>query len=473
MLTKHPLKAMDIKLEGDKLSPECVQQLLKQPQGPPQLQLQPGQHLQPVPPTPQQQPQPQQMMLTQQQAQQLQASQQHMQQQQVQQIQMQQQPLQQIQMQQQLQMSQQQQQQLQPAQQQQQPQQIQQQQLQSIQLQQQPQVPQPHQMTQQQQVVTSEPQVIQQQPQQHQQQVQFIHYNGQVHAVPLGTQLPPNAQIIGTGIATTEQPPPQPQQQQQPLPTIVSSSGSFPGNVVQPYQLQQAQYPSLSQVQQPGQGQQQQQQPQANNVLPQQILSSMPQPVQQQQQQPQVSMASAIPQGGKVITVPGIPGHFVQTGPNSLIQVPPGYVFDQTNSVAVQVSQAGAGNGPVYATAPTSVAPQLQPVMSMPNGLQQPQMVTTLPNGQMIIQAGPGPVPNIISGPVSNGSGLVGPGGQIMNAQAPGGVQIRPQTPQVRIHKQFYVLFVVKKRHLLIQYINIFTTFLLFFCFCQSLLCYS
>ena len=57
MLTKHPvlskpnaLGGMDthIKLEGDKLSAECVQQLLQQ-QGPPQYQLQPGQHLQPVP----------------------------------------------------------------------------------------------------------------------------------------------------------------------------------------------------------------------------------------------------------------------------------------------------------------------------------------------------------------------------------------------------------------------------------------
>ena len=446
---------MDIKLEGDKLSPECVQQLLKQPQGPPQLHLQPGQHLQPVPPTsqPQQVPQPQPMMLTQQQAQQLQISQQQIQQQQVQQMQIQQQQLQMSQQQQQqLQPAQQQLQQLQPAQQQlqqlqpsqqqqqhqpqqlqpaqQQSQQIQQQQLQTIQLQQQP-VPQPHQMAQQQQVVTSEQQVVQQLPTQLQQQVQFIHHNGQVHAVPLGTQIPPNAQIIGTGIATSDQPQPQ----QQPQPTIVTNGSSFPSNVVQPYQLHQAQYPGLSQIQQPTQGQQHQQQPQVTTVLPQQILSSMQQSVQQppQPQQPQVSLASAIPQGGKVITVPGIPGHFVQTGPNSLIQVPPGYVFDQTNSVAVQVSQAGAGNSSVYATAPTSAGPQLQPVISMPNGLQQPQMVSTLPNGQMIVQAGPGQVANMIGGPGSNGP--VPAGGQLLNAQAPGGVQIRPQTPQVRINK--------------------------------------
>lgn len=324
MLTKHPvvskpnaLGGMDthIKLEGDKLSAECVQQLLQQ-QGPPQYQLQPGQHLQPVPVPQSQQSQAvvSSMSVSSHQQQVLSSAGQ--------------QPLQVVN---------------------------------SNNGQVQYQIPQ-QQLTQQS-TVGQQQQFMQQQPHQVQQLgMQIIQQNGQIIGLPAGAQIPPNAQLIGASAPVTSDPFPQQQ----------TATGI--------QMLQQAQYPGLPQI--PGSSQPQQ--PQATPL--QQSSAGALQQLMTVPQQQQVSMTSSIPQGGKIINVPGIPGHFVQTGPNTLIQVPPGYVFDQTNSVAVQASQASAGQ-PVT-TFSTSNGQQVYG--SMPSGVPQ-QIVGSLPNGQMIVQAATAP----------------------------------------------------------------------------------
>jgi len=59
---------------------------------------------------------------------------------------------------------------------------------------------------------------------------------------------------------------------------------------------------------------------------------------------PQLSNNPAPPQG-KIITVPGISGHFIQTGPNSLIQVPgPPVVVNQQQFIGGDASQQPLGN---------------------------------------------------------------------------------------------------------------------------------
>jgi hypothetical protein len=326
MLTKHPvvskptaLGGIDthIKLEGDKLSAECVQQLLQQ-QGPPQYQLQPGQHLQPVPQSQQSQAVVSSMPVPSNHQQVLSTAGQ--------------QPLQVVN---------------------------------SNNGQVQYQIPQ--QQSTQQPTVSQQQPFMQQLPQQVQQLgMQIIQQNGQIIGLSAGAQIPPNAQLIGASAPVTSDPFPQQQ----------TATGIQPGFQM----LQQAQYPGLPQI--PGSSQPQQ--PQATPL--QQSSAGALQQLMTVPQQQQVPMTSSIPQGGKIINVPGIPGHFVQTGPNTLIQVPPGYVFDQTNSVAVQASQASAGQ-PVT-TFSTSNGQQVYG--SMPSGVSQ-QIVGSLPNGQMIVQTGPAP----------------------------------------------------------------------------------
>jgi len=87
-----------------------------------------------------------------------------------------------------------------------------------------------------------------------------------------------------------------------------------------------------------------------------------------------------LPQG-KIITVPGIPGHFIQTGPNSLVQVPgppptaPAQQFPPQDAATPQQTFFASAAVPTGQTAIASATPT------------QNLQIAALPGGQQVIRA--------------------------------------------------------------------------------------
>jgi len=87
-----------------------------------------------------------------------------------------------------------------------------------------------------------------------------------------------------------------------------------------------------------------------------------------------------LPQG-KIITVPGIPGHFIQTGPNSLVQVPgppptaPAQQFPSQDAATPQQTFFASAAMPAGQTAIASATPT------------QNLQIAALPGGQQVIRA--------------------------------------------------------------------------------------
>jgi len=154
-------------------------------------------------------------------------------------------------------------------------------------------------------------------------------------------------------------------------------------------------------------------------------------------------MTTPAPLTGKVITVPGIPGHFIQTGPNSLVQVPgpptsTGYAAPTSAPLAASAPLASAPAAPLptaplasttpIATAP--LAPQLVPQQPVFAAAAPPP--TPAPAPQQVVLQGQ----QVLTSMGGLGGGFTGQlGGQALGGQLvtlPGGQQaiVRAQ-PQV------------------------------------------
>jgi len=167
-------------------------------------------------------------------------------------------------------------------------------------------------------------------------------------------------------------------------------------------------------------------------------------------------MTTPAPLTGKVITVPGIPGHFIQTGPNSLVQVPgppttTGYVAPTTAAIAASGALASAPAAPLATPAPLAttplasttplatapLAPQLvpqQPVFAAaapaPTPAPAPQQVV-LQGGQQMLTTNLGGFSGQLAGQALGGQLVTLPTGQqaIVRAQ-PQVLQLAPQPVQ-------------------------------------------
>jgi len=117
-----------------------------------------------------------------------------------------------------------------------------------------------------------------------------------------------------------------------------------------------------------------------------------------------------IPQG-KIITVPGIPGHFIQTGPNSLVQVPgpPPAAPAPTPQFATQ--DGAAPQQAFFASSPMPAAPA---AIASANPTQNLQ-IAALPGGQQVIRAN-----NQVAVPANMNLGGIGLGNMGMAANMGG-----------------------------------------------------
>merc|ERR1719153_621948 len=124
-------------------------------------------------------------------------------------------------------------------------------------------------------------------------------------------------------------------------------------------------------------------------------------------------MAATVPLTGKVITVPGISGHFIQTGPNSLVQVPG----------PPPSSTAQYGSTPTSTPLTAPVAPQLVP---------QPVFAAPAPTPQNF-QLSLGQAGGQVLGGVGAVGGLAGSnvGGQLVTLQNGQQAIVRAAQPQM------------------------------------------
>lgn len=131
----------------------------------------------------------------------------------------------------------------------------------------------------------------------------------------------------------------------------------------------------------------------------------------------------------KIITVPGVDGYFVQTGPNSLVQVPPPKEDPKRPEVSMQNStgshpmttQAGQGNSQVAASTAATSVQQSSPGQQM---IRLQGMMPQSPAVQTVPTAGIQGIPAGVQ--VATGAGAAGVQQQIITL--PGGQQVAVRT---------------------------------------------
>merc|ERR1712130_243415 len=111
------------------------------------------------------------------------------------------------------------------------------------------------------------------------------------------------------------------------------------------------------------------------------------------------AQSQTLPQG-KIITVPGIPGHFIQTGPNSLVQVP-----GPPPATPAPTTQFPAQDGAAPQQAFFASSPLAAPAAAITANPAQNLQLAALPGGQQVIRTN-----NQVAVPANINLGTIGLG---------------------------------------------------------------